>query len=39
MVLFIFALIWCAGVLPRFGERVGVRLAKERAQRGPRDGG
>jgi hypothetical protein len=33
MVLFIFALVWCAGALPRFGERIGVRFAKQRAQR------
>jgi hypothetical protein len=39
MVLFIFAIIWCSGALPRFGERMGVRLAKQRSKRGQRDGG
>jgi len=39
MVLFIFALILCAGILPRLGERMGVRLARQRARRGQRDGG
>jgi len=33
MVLFIFAIIWCSGVLPRLGERIGVRLARHRVQR------
>jgi hypothetical protein len=39
MVLFIFAVIWCSGFLPRFGERMGARLAKERARGEPRDRG
>ncbi|MGO9838410.1 MAG: hypothetical protein ACLP1X_29875 [Polyangiaceae bacterium] len=39
MVLFIFAIIWCSGVLPRFGERMGVRLSKQRSKQGQRDRG
>jgi Sec-independent protein translocase protein TatA len=32
LVVFIFALVWGAGVLPRFGERLGLRMrARERA--------
>jgi Sec-independent protein translocase protein TatA len=27
LVVFIFALVWGAGVLPRFGERLGLRMA------------
>jgi Sec-independent protein translocase protein TatA len=32
---FIFALVWGAGALPRFGQRLGARLAARR----DRDGG
>jgi Sec-independent protein translocase protein TatA len=39
MVLLIFALVWCSGALPRLGERVGVRFAKQRASSVKRDGG
>jgi Sec-independent protein translocase protein TatA len=42
MVLFLFALVWGAGLLPRLGERLGARFAGARAARGarsPRDGG
>jgi Sec-independent protein translocase protein TatA len=35
LVAFVFALVWGAGVLPRLGERLGVRLAAKRG----RDGG
>jgi Sec-independent protein translocase protein TatA len=38
MVLFLFALIWGAGLLPRLGEHLGARLAASRA-RTRRDGG
>jgi Sec-independent protein translocase protein TatA len=35
IVLFIFALVWSAGLLPRLGERVAERLARRaRARRG-----
>jgi Sec-independent protein translocase protein TatA len=37
MVMFVFALVWGAGLLPRWGERVAARLA--RRARGRRDGG
>jgi|GEM_PF-2568017 len=37
MVVFLFALIWGAGLLPRWGERLGARLALR--ARGRRDGG
>jgi hypothetical protein len=43
MVLFLFALVWGAVLLPRLGERLALRLSKrarEAAQaRSPRDGG
>ena len=42
MVLFLFALVWGAGLLPRLGECLGARLARSRDQmrmRPPRDGG
>ncbi len=42
LVLFLFALIWGAGLLPRLGARLGVRFAKARAARdarSPRVGG
>ncbi len=32
MVAFIFALTWVSGVLPRIGERLGVRYARRRAR-------
>lgn len=35
LVLFLFALAWGAGLLPRVGERIGARLAR----RGGGDGG
>lgn len=35
IVLFIFALVWSARVLPRLGERLGARFAGKR----PRGGG
>ncbi len=38
MVAFIFALTWVSGVLPRVGERLGVRYARKRA-RAARGGG
>jgi hypothetical protein len=38
MVVFIFALTWVSGFLPRVGERLGVRYARKRA-RAARDGG
>jgi hypothetical protein len=38
MVVFIFALTWLSGVLPRIGERLGVRYARRRA-RAARNGG
>jgi hypothetical protein len=38
MVAFIFALTWLSGVLPRVGERLGVRYARKRA-RAARGGG
>ncbi|HEY8039917.1 MAG TPA: hypothetical protein VIF15_09000 [Polyangiaceae bacterium] len=34
MVLFLFALAWGAGLLPRLGERLGERLAKRRSGSG-----
>jgi Sec-independent protein translocase protein TatA len=37
MVLFLFLLIWGAGLLPRLGERLGAHLAAKRAQRPPND--
>jgi hypothetical protein len=37
MVVFIFALAWGAGWLPRLGERLGARFATR--ARGRRDGG
>jgi hypothetical protein len=37
MVLFLFALAWGAGILPRLGERIGARLA--RPGQGSGDGG
>ena len=37
MVVFLFALVWGAGLLPRWGERLGARLALR--ARGRRDGG
>jgi Sec-independent protein translocase protein TatA len=37
LVLFIFALVWGAGQLPRLGECLGARFAMKRA-RGRRDG-
>lgn len=40
MVLFLFALIWGAGLLPRLGERLGERFASRSGpERGSRDGG
>jgi Sec-independent protein translocase protein TatA len=42
MVLFLFALVWGAGLLPRLGERLGSSFAKARAAklaRASRDGG
>jgi Sec-independent protein translocase protein TatA len=42
MVLFLFALVWGAGLLPRLAARIGVRLAKSRVARNGRalrDGG
>src|ERR1700690_1245858 len=42
MVLFLFALVWGAGLLPRLAERLGARFARVRPARGsrsPRDGG
>ncbi|MGH7294624.1 MAG: hypothetical protein ACRELB_06820 [Polyangiaceae bacterium] len=36
MVVFLFALTWGAGLLPRLGERLGARFAKGR---GRADGG
>jgi Sec-independent protein translocase protein TatA len=42
MVLFLFALIWGAGLLPRLGERLGAKWARARSPtRGPspQDGG
>jgi hypothetical protein len=38
MVLFIFALIWSSGFLPRLGEKVAERVAEKRAP-GSREGG
>jgi hypothetical protein len=35
LVVFIFALVWGAGLLPRVGERLGARFGANR----PRDGG
>jgi len=37
MVLFLFALAWGAGLLPRLGEKLGERFA--RRERAPHDGG
>jgi len=37
MVLLIFTIIWCAGGLPRLGERIATRLAEQRER--PRGGG
>lgn len=31
MVLFIFALVWGAGVLPKMGERLATRFAREKS--------
>jgi Sec-independent protein translocase protein TatA len=36
MVVFLFVLVWGAGLLPGLGERLGARMG---AKRGPRDGG
>jgi hypothetical protein len=42
LVLFLFALAWGAGLLPRLGERLGARFARRDASRGataPREPG
>jgi Sec-independent protein translocase protein TatA len=40
MVLFLFALVWGAGLLPRLGERLGERFGSRPGQgRGSGDGG
>jgi Sec-independent protein translocase protein TatA len=39
MVLFIFALVWGAGALPRLGERVALALLSRRARSSARKGG
>jgi hypothetical protein len=42
MVLFLFALVWGAGLLPRLGGRLGVRFARARGSKltsRPPDGG
>jgi hypothetical protein len=38
IVLFIFALVWSSGFLPRLGEKLGERLADKRGP-GSREGG
>jgi hypothetical protein len=35
LVLFLFALAWGAGLLPRLGERLGARMARRDASPGP----
>jgi Sec-independent protein translocase protein TatA len=37
LIVFLFALVWGAGVLPRIGERLGERFAKRGGS--PGDGG
>jgi hypothetical protein len=37
MFLFLFALAWGAGLLPRLGERLGERFAKRDASARPRE--
>jgi Sec-independent protein translocase protein TatA len=39
LVVFIFALVWGAGVLPRVGERLGARLAAKRGRERGHDRG
>jgi Sec-independent protein translocase protein TatA len=39
LVVFIFALVWGAGVLPRFGERLGERMRERGGARREPDGG
>jgi Sec-independent protein translocase protein TatA len=34
LVVFIFALVWSAGVLPRLGERLGSRFSANRQRNG-----